>query len=621
MWTDGGREEAISKQVTWKPRVADPAPAPSGMPRLIWEVLSARGFTAQEDMQRWLSPSLRDLRDPFSLRDMATAVERIVVAYERGEKICVYCDYDLDGTSACAMLKTAFDRLGIRDVSHYQPKRLTEGYGLHKEAIRKIRESGVSLMITADLGITAVDEVEYARELGLDVIVTDHHLPKERLPEAVAVVNPNRGDCDASLGHLCGTGVAFYLILALRRTFLERGWLTEAFDPKDLLDCFVIGTLTDMVPLIEENRVLVKHGLGGLARTRRPGLRALLQALNLWGIPLTSQDVAIRFAPKLNALSRMETGISPLDLFLATDESVAQGLVSQVLANNQMRQASQREAESEALRILKESPPRSCCFVWSPTFHRGVVGLVATRLSQEFGLPAFVGAVDESGRVVGSARMPEDLGLNLLDGLQDCGDLITQFGGHAVACGFELEERNAPRARAALEDWFARQLSQAKSPEWIYDAEAELAELNPVFMQWYEHLSPFGAQFEAPIFRLRNVRIAQAQTLKGGHLRLTLGDNPMDSRVALWFSPPADALSGLLSAHPNRRSNDRSDSRVSPSEASFARVDVLVEPQWNYFAGRKTIQLLVQDVRRSANDADGREVDSRDNDNPTGSYF
>lgn len=568
-------------EVTWKPRVPAPKPAPVGMPRLIWEVLSARGFSTQEEMQKWLSPSLRELRDPFSLTDMGKAVERIAAAHERGEKICVYCDYDLDGTSACAMLKSAFEWLGIKNVTHYQPKRLTEGYGLHKQALRKIRDEGVTLLVTADLGITAVDEVEFAREIGLDVVVTDHHLPKETLPKAVAVVNPNRGNCEAGLGHLCGTGVAFYMILALRRTFLERGWCAEAFDPKALLDCFVIGTLTDMVPLIEENRVLVKHGLVELAQTKRPGLRVLLQALKLWGIPLTSQDVAIRFAPKLNALSRMETGVTPLDLYLAPDEKTAEDLVTSVLANNQMRQASQREAEAEAIRQMNERPPRSSCFVWSTQFHRGVVGLVATRLSQDFGLPAFVGAADGNGKIVGSARMPDGIHLNLLDALEACRDLVNQFGGHAMACGFEFAQANAPALAQALDEWFSAQLSEARPPEWIYDAEAALPDLNPSFMQWYEHLSPFGAQFEAPVFRLRNVKIAQIQQLKGGHLRLTLGDSPDDAKTAIWFSPPRDVgtEAGVLQ--------------------SGARIDVLAEPQWNYFAGRKSLQLLVHDVRQT----------------------
>ncbi len=577
----------IENDRNWKPRVGDGASStratPEGIPPLIWQVLAARGFSSAAEIHRWLSPSLKDLRDPFSIIDMEVAVQRLLVAHRNQEKICIYCDYDLDGTSACAMLFEAFGHLGFQNISHYQPKRLTEGYGLHKDAIARIAERGVTLILTADLGITAVDEVAFARSLGIDVIVTDHHLPKEILPAAVAVVNPNRTECRANLGHLCGTGVAFYLILALRRSLLEQGLELSGFDPKSLLDCFAIATLTDMVPLVEENRVLVKHGLLQLAKTARPGLKALLQALNLWGIPLTSADVAIRFAPKLNALSRMEKGIQPLDIYLASDERTAENLVTEVLSNNQLRQASQREAETEALQQMHERPPKSCCFVWSKNFHRGVVGLVATRLTNEFLLPAYVGSVDDRGRVVGSARMPEGIALNLLDALEANSELLVQFGGHAVACGFELEAARAPELAERLDAWFAQKLNETRvSSEWVYDAEATLDELNAGFMRWYEQMSPFGVQFDTPLFVLRNVPVASVQTLKGGHLRLTLGDRSGSSKNAVWFSPPKDHLMREQALRPN------------------ICVDVLAEPQWNYFAGRRTLQLLIQDLRRSS---------------------
>ncbi len=552
---------------------------PASMPKLIWQILSGRGFEDEESIKAWLSPSLRDLKDPYTLKEMDKAVDRLVLAFEKGEKIAIYCDYDLDGTSACAMLNTAFERFGFKNYVLYQPKRLAEGYGLHKAAIQKLKDSGVTLILTADLGITAIDEVEFAKTLGVEMIITDHHLPKEKLPQAVAVVNPNRGNCESGLGHLCGTGVAFYLILALRRVLLEKGHTTDAFDPKILLDCFAIGTLTDMVPLIDENRILVKHGLLALAQTQRPGLRALLQALNLWGNPLTSSDVAIRFAPKLNALSRMETGIQPLDIYLAKDPVEAERLVAEVLATQQMRQASQRGAETEALEKLKINKPRAAAFVWSTNFHRGVVGLVATRIAQDLGFPAFVGSQDLSGRIVGSARMPEGFGFNLLDALEANQHLLKQFGGHAMACGFELDVENAESLAAGLDSWFSEKIKEAKPSEWVYDCECELDDINPLFMQWYEHLSPFGVQFESPVLLLKGVNVLNAQALKGGHLRLTLGSSMAQSRGAIWFSPA--------------KPFNESDSIPTPS----SRMDMLVEPQWNYFNGRKQLQLLVHDAR------------------------
>ncbi len=572
--------QPLTSEIVWRPRNPHPQPPPSGLPRLIWEVLSARGFESEDVIQKWLSPSLKLLRDPFCLHDMEKAVRRLVTARERQEAIVIYADYDLDGTSALALLLKAFEWLGYKDVTYYQPKRLSEGYGLHKEAIQKLRDGGRKLLVSVDLGITATEEVEFANSIGLDMIITDHHLPKETLPKAIAVVNPNRGNCTSGLSHLCGPGVAFYLALALRRTLLEEGIIKEGFEPKALLDCFVIGTLTDMVPLVDENRVLVKHGLLQLAQTKRPGLRVLMQALGLWGNPLTSQDVAIRFAPKLNALSRMEMGIQPIDLYLVSDENEAQLLVDRVLSNNQDRQASQRSAEAEAMEYLRKNPPGSSIFVYSSAFHRGVVGLVATKLCQEYGLPTFVGSLSsEDGVIVGSARMPEGRGLNALDAMGAASDALEQFGGHAVAAGFELKVGNAELFRQKLEEFFSKKLVQAEPRTWVYDAEASLDDLNPTFMNWYEHLSPFGAQFAPPVFCVRNVLIQQVRPLKGGHYRLTLAESNQVSRVALWFSPPKD--------HP----------LMQGALEDVGRVDALVEPQWNYYSGRRTLQLLVQDLR------------------------
>lgn len=545
--------------------------------------MNARGFETEDAIQKWMSPSLKILRDPYSLTDMDKAVARLLDARERKEPIVIYADYDLDGTSGLALLLKAFEWMGFDDVTYYQPKRLTEGYGLHNEAITRLHEQGRKLLLSIDLGITAVEEVAHANSLGMDVIITDHHLPKETLPNAIAVVNPNRGNCTSELSHLCGTGVAFYLVLALRRALLEQGLIKEAFDPKALLDCFVIGTLTDMVPLIDENRVLVKHGLLQLAQTKRPGLRVLMQALGLWGNPLTSQDVAIRFAPKLNALSRMEMGIQPIDLYLVEDEKQAQALVERVLSNNQDRQASQKNAEAEAMAQLEKNPPSSAIFVYSKNFHRGVVGLVATKLCQEFGLPTFVGSLsDDDGIIVGSARMPEGRGLNALDAMCSAQDALDQFGGHAVAAGFELKQANAELFKTKLEEFFAGRSVSAEPRVWLYDAEASLSDLNPTFMSWYEHLSPFGAQFAPPVFCLKNTQLQQVRELKGGHFRLTLVEGPL-SRIALWFAPPKN--------HPV----------LEKGLAAGRSFDALVEPQWNYFNGQKSLQLLIQDLRFSTN--------------------
>lgn len=565
----------------------------AGVPRALKEVLTHRGLKTDADLNWWFRPNLKSLRDPLSLKELDRAVRRLVVARQRQEHVLLYADYDLDGTSGLALALEAFQLLGFENVSGYQPQRLTEGYGLHSEAIEKLHASrGVQVLVSIDLGITAMEEAQFAKSLGIDVIITDHHLPKTDetgavvLPDAVAVVNPNRGDCESGLGHLCGTGVIFYLVLALRRALLEEGLLisdsSEVFDPKRLLDCFAIGTITDLVPLQAENRILVKHGLVRLAETERPGLSELLKALDLWGRPLTAQDVAIRFAPKLNALSRMGSGIQPIDLYLENDREKAREMVAQVLANNQDRQASQKLADEEADRILSEAPPKGVIAICSEKFHRGVVGLVATKLSQRFGLPAFVGAIEgESGSIIGSARVPTGLRANLLEAMAHAANHLDQFGGHAMAAGFEAKRSEFHLFRSALETWAAMLVSDDELGGHVveFDAACTLSELTPSFMNWYEHMGPFGSQAPVPMFLLRDCLVSQAKSLKGGHWRLRLAQVGAPPIQAIWFSPPK--VEGVEDF----------------GHLQGQRVDVIGEVQWNHYQGSRTIQLLVSDMK------------------------
>lgn len=559
------------------------------IPRPIRDVLHHRGLKSDIDLAWWFRPSLRSLRDPMVLKDLDRAVRRLVQARRNQERVLLYADYDLDGTSGLALALEAFQLMGFENVSGYQPQRLTEGYGLHVSSIAKLHaERGIELLVSIDLGITAMEEAEFSKSLGIDVIITDHHLPKTNdrgevvLPEAIAVVNPNRGDCESGLGHLCGTGVIFYLVLALRRILLEEGLLKESFDPKRLLDCFAIGTITDLVPLHSENRILVKHGLVRLAETNRPGLSELLKSLDLWGRPLSAQDVAIRFAPKLNALSRMGSGIQPIDLYTEADAEKAREMVAKVLANNQDRQASQKVADEEADRILAGAPPNGVIAIASEKFHRGVVGLVATKLSQRFGLPAFIGSIEgESGSIVGSARVPNGLRANLLEAMSKASDHLDQFGGHAMAAGFEAKRSQFENFRMALESWATELRSEEELGGHIveYDATCSLSELTPSFMNWYEHMGPYGSQVPVPQFLFRDCLISHAKVLKGGHLRLRIAQLGSPAIQAIWFSPPVRGeANDLLLLHGRR-------------------VDVIGEVQWNHYQGSRTIQLLVSDVK------------------------
>lgn len=546
------------------------------IPEKIRELAQVRGLDGKS-FQAWTQPRLADLRDPSLLLNMELAVERLAMAHERKEKICLYGDFDLDGTSALALLRTAFQKLGYFDFVLYQPSRLLEGYGFHVKAVESLHLQGVSVIVTADVGITALEAAKTCQSLGIDLIITDHHLPAAEKPKAYALINPNQGNCLSGLSHLSGVGVAFYLVWALRRKLIQMEKVSESsLDLKELLDCFVIGTLTDMVPLKDENRVLVKHGLLQLAKTKRPGIRLLLEELGLWGKALTGQDVAIRFAPKLNALSRMELNLRPLDLFIVDNEAEAKNLISQVLSQNNMRVTLQATAEQLAITMAEAWSDKPFVFISHSHFHKGVVGLVATRLCQLYKKPAFVGSESEDGIVVGSARAPQHWNGNLVEALTSATSYLHRFGGHAQASGFEYSLSQKDTIAKILEDYFAlsHSIDVDSSPHY-YDVDLNLEQVTPALMSWIDHLGPFGQSFEVPLFKIEDVNILSVKELRGGHRKLEIAWKGL-KQEALIFGPTEEQLSCL--------------------EAHFF-VDVLVEMQWNYFKSRKQIQLLVKALR------------------------
>lgn len=551
-------------------------------PGLIGRILSSRGYNDPSAVDQLLNPKLNQLRDPFVIDGMEQATERIVQAFQQNEKICIYADFDLDGTSGLALMLRGLQGMGFQNLVHYQPKRLSEGYGFHDYAVQELFDSGVSLIITVDVGITAHKAVQKANELGVTVILTDHHLPGEVLPEAQVILNPNKGTCSSGLGYLCGAGVAFYLLRALKRKMSEEyGPDQNNFDLKNVLDYFTIATLTDMVPLVEDNRVLVKHGLVKLAETQRAGLRALLEALDFSGRPLTSQDVAIRFAPKLNALSRLEAGILPIDIFLEESVTKARELVQFVLNQNTQRVKLQGSAEVQALEMLSDWKLKEFVFVCHEDFHRGIVGLIATKLSQNFNCPAFVGSIGKDGVVVGSARLPQGLEECLVEALTSAEDVLTRFGGHSAAAGFEFHQENQHQIIERLSQFFQSRKENKKPLEILYDVEASLSEVNNATMKWHDFVGPFGVGFPVPVVLFKGLQILQVKELKGGHIRLKVASDQNDSSSfdALLFSP-SERQSMILNQHQ-------------------WRYDILGELQWNYFAGSQSIQILVKDLKEN----------------------
>lgn len=567
VWKDRSQENRSED----RPRLSGP------FPDLISRVLSSRGLE-QNQLEALLNPKLSELKDPFVMKGMKEACARLAQAFLNQEKVCIYADFDLDGTSGLAILKTGLEKIGFKDVAFYQPRRLSEGYGFHAEAVEELKNLGISLIVTVDVGITSFKAFEKARKLGVDVILTDHHLPAETLPDAYTVVNPNQKDCSSGLGYLCGAGVAFYLLRALKRTFFEDHKLPKhEWDLKEVLEYFCIGTLTDMVPLVEDNRVLVKHGLVALAQTQKAGLKVLLEALGLSQRELTSQDVAIRFAPKLNALSRMESDILPAQIYLETSDKRAREMVDKVLANNQTRQSLQSDAEEKAMKILANWSEPDFIFVSSEFFHRGIIGLIATKLSQVFNRPAFVGSQNSEGMIVGSCRVPQGSEVSLVAALKSSESVLNRFGGHAAAAGFELHANHQQEMIQFLKQHFERLKTNPQPLEIDFDTTADLSEVNPQVMKWYDFIGPFGVGFQVPIIQFQRVVLSSARDLKGGHLKLQLSDLEKRNKIdALLFSPTES---------------------IKQKIAVGQTYNLLSELQWNYFNGQKTIQLLVKDLK------------------------
>lgn len=556
----------------------------SAAPHLVRAFLFNRGllrrFESTEAFEEWLMPPLKNLQDPFKILDMKKSVERFAEAFAHQEKICIYADFDLDGTSGLALMADGLQQLGYSEVIQYQPKRLSEGYGFHASVVDEMKEQGVSLILTVDVGITAFEAVDRAKEIGMDVIITDHHQPSDQLPNAFTVVNPNRREDLSGLGYLCGAGVAFYFLRALKRELVDRSLIdSKRLDLKSLLDCFTIGTLTDMVPLIEDNRTLVKWGLKVLENSQRHGLRALLDELDLNKRSLTAQDVAIRFAPKLNALSRMELGVRPIDIFQAPTRARATELMATVFSNNATRVSLQEEGEREAQKFWMEWPHRDFFLAVSEKFHRGVVGLIATKIVGDKNVPTFIGSLSADGSVTGSARMPQGRNDSLLDAMASAGHFFNRFGGHDMAAGFEFDHLKKDQIIEGLKSHYS-QIDPASAKVLAFDVEAKLQEVDSQLMDWLEKLGPFGQGFEIPIFRLNELRVDSVNILKAKHLKIRVGQVGAKSSLdLLLFSAPTRLLK-------------------EPPQVG-QRIDVLGEIQWNYFSGKKSLQLLVKDLRIS----------------------
>lgn len=540
----------------------------AGYPELLSAVLAARGVSGPEEAALFLERDRELSWSPLLMKDMDKAVARIEAAIANRERIAVFGDYDVDGITSTVLLVDYLRSRGA-DCTKYIPRRVEDGYGLGREPLRTLRERGVSLVITVDCGITGVEEARYAGEIGLDLVITDHHECKETLPEAVAVVDPKRPDCPYPFKHLAGVGVALKLVLALgeqREEALFARYCTLA----------AIGTVADVMQMSGENRVIVYRGLEAIGNTDFLGLRALLRETGLTDRAVTSTQIGFVLSPRINAAGRMGEAELAADLLLTDDPEQAETLARELCELNRERQAVEQEIFAQAVEQIEYLPPdeRSALVLSSEVWHQGVVGIVASRLSEKYSCPSFMIHL-QNGVGKGSCRSYG--GFNLFAALESCADLLLDFGGHELAAGFNIREEDIPAFRRRM-NRCARGFAGGERPVSSLEADALIRRPDCICLEEVEELSrlePYGAGNERPVFILPGAKIDALQNVgQNRHLKLRLEKN--GRRLdAIFFSTTA-AECGV---------------------AAGMRVDAAFHLQVNEFRGSASVQLQLIDIR------------------------
>ncbi len=539
-----------------------------GVPSLVAATLCARGLTDLEEAKGLLSSGEDQLCDPFLMKDMDLAVARVSRALGNGEKIAIYGDYDVDGiTSTC--LLTHYLRAQGGDVCYYIPNRLSEGYGVNNEAVDRLAEQGVGLIITVDCGITALSEVRYAASLGIDVIITDHHECKEKIPAAVAVVDPHRKDCPYPFKDLAGVGVALKLVMALGGEKRYRALFLE------YADLAAVGTVADVMKLLGENRTIVRVGLNHLKKTRRRGLYALMVEAGTLNRAITSTTVGYCLSPRINAAGRMGRAAMAAELILTDDPVRAETLAQELCELNRQRQAVELDIFNQCLALLAGKKQYDCLVLADKAWHQGVVGIVASRLAEQFACPVFMICLQADGKGTGSCRSYG--GFNLFCALDQCADLLEGYGGHALAAGFSIKEENIPAFRARMEE-IVRGDTGGEEMVSTLQIDGEISNTAVLTVEQVEALSmlePYGAGNPKPVFSLSGVTITCMSDVGGGrHLKMRAS---RDGRtVDMIFFSVTRAKSGLTVGD---------------------RADVAFYPQINEYRGSRTVQLHLVDLR------------------------
>jgi single-stranded-DNA-specific exonuclease len=561
----------------------------TGLSPITLRVCLLRGLKTAKDIQEFLYPRFESLTNPMMIQDMGKAVDRLSQARASREKIRVFGDYDVDGTTGAALLSWILREFGLEhDVR--QPDRFKDGYGLNVKAVEEAVASGARVLLTVDCGISSFDAAEKARELGIDLIVVDHHQldPKRGVPPAVAVVNPQRTDCESQLKQLCGCGLAFYLAMALRMRGRKEGWFAAGAEPnlKQHLDLVVMATAADMVPLVGDNHVLVRQGLEVLKRSKKPGVRALLEAAGLGSKDVSPGHLGFVIGPRINASGRIQSASLALELLTTTDDLRANELAHELERLNQERAAIQNQIWDEVRARVEEGMAQGKykhgIVVADASWHEGVVGIVASRVTETFRKPAAVIALRED---FGKGSVRSYAGKDVLAALRASAHTLLGFGGHKHAAGLSVALDRVEELAEAFDQALATISEDAEAKPLLIEGSCAIEDLDLQTLRELEHLGPFGPGNPEPVFSVR-ASVRGHRVLKGRHLKLDLvpgakkggvGFSPL-SMEAIWF-------------HAAERGDVMSEGALE-EEAEWAGV-----PELNRFRGQVTPTFRVRDRR------------------------
>jgi len=541
---------------------------------ILSQILINRGITTPDDARKFLFPSLKQLHNPLLMKDMENAVGRLIEAISGKEKIVVYGDYDADGITSTVIL-VKFLREIHDNITYYIPGRVEEGYGLSKAAIDKFRKDGTKLIITVDCGISNHEEIAYAASSGIDVIVTDHHEVPDILPNCSAVINPHRSDCSFPFKSLAGVGVAFNLLIALRGKLRNLGFWKDRKYPnlREYLDLVAIGTIGDIVPLIDENRVLARTGLGVANNTKRVGLKALITISNMRNKTVSSESAAFRLIPRINAAGRIGAPEDAVELLLTDDEEKATILARRLDSYNGKRQEMEKAILNEILEDIHTTIDiddiNSLVFA-SHKWHPGVIGIVASKLVDRYHRPAILISI-KNGIGKGSGRsIPE---FNLYGGLEKCSPLLLAYGGHRYAAGITIREEDIEKFSSTLSRAVYEEIGDERPiPETVIDAMCGLNEIDYNLISQVEMLGPFGNMNPEPVLCTKNIKISSLTTVGNNHLKMRASEDKMHCDT-IWFN--GGHLSDLLSG---------------------STVDIVFTPQINHWNRNSSIQLKMKDA-------------------------